>query len=390
MINRSFTTQIFCQSHRHWDYDFRIMSLLLSLSLTLGFFSLAPLAPVVAQFQLPSLTNQNQTDTTSRAELDLSLSPPVTYLSLKPGETKSLQLTLKNSGTRSLRVQLELAEFTSDGKTGRPVLKLQSTFPYLKAHEVGWSWGQSRLLKSGETAVIDFDLKLPETIILTEKHFTILARASQISDVNLTNLSSNQQLGGSSQVAGLIGSNLIVAIAADDTNLSKVKLTDWSIPKLVDSLRGISVTGLVKNFGAHSGPILGQATLTNSSGQLLKAWLFYPDMVLPESTREIRVIDVTSDPTADPQTWLNRPNPLLTNQLKYQPSWLFGTYTLKVRLYHLDYTEAQPVSAQTFYLTALPFSIMIGLLILPMSYWLILKTRELTTRVIKAKLPTTS
>jgi hypothetical protein len=84
-------------------------------------------ASAQAQTQLFSTLNSdglvNQTP-----ELNLSLSPPITYLSILPGETKSFQLNLQNSGSRNLLVQLQLADFESDNLTGQPILKLGSKF----------------------------------------------------------------------------------------------------------------------------------------------------------------------------------------------------------------------------------------------------------------------
>ena len=310
---------------------------------------------------------------TTTTELDLSFSPPVTYLSVQPGETKTIELKLKNSGTRNLKIQLELADFEANGTTGQPVLKFNSTFPYLKAKDPAWSWQQPQVVKSGETVSILFEVALPKTVSVKESHLTVLARASQISEAPG---SKTATLGSSGQVSGLIGSNIILAVSDSNVNLSKLDFFNWQPPKFVDSLRGIKIAGLIKNQGIHAGPIIGKASLVGPSGQLLKSWLFFPDMVLPGSTRELRVIDTTSDPSADPTLWLSQPNNTLENKLSYQPSWLFGNYTLKVQLFKTDYTDAQPSVTENYQITALPFGILAGLVGLPLMYWLITKSRS--------------
>ena len=329
-------------------------------------------ALLLALILLP-LGQQQVSAQTAATELDLSFSPPVTYLSVQPGETKTIELKLKNSGSRNLKVQLELADFEANGTTGQPVLKFNSTFPYLKAKDPAWDWHQPQVVKSGETVSLLFTVALPTSVPLKESHLTVLARASQTAEAPG---SSTAVLGSSGQVSGLIGSNIILAATDATTNLSKLSFFNWQPPKFVDSLRGIKLTGLIKNQGSHAGPILGKASLVGPSGQLLKSWLFFPDMVLPGSTRELRVIDTTSDPSADPTLWLSQPNSTLENQLSYQPSWLFGNYQLKVQLFATDYTDAQASSTETHRITALPFGILAGLIGLPLAYWLLTKTRS--------------
>lgn len=313
-------------------------------------------------------------------ELDLSFSPPVTYLGIKPGETKILELKLKNSGSRNLKVELELGEFEADGVSGQPKLKFDSGFPYLKAQDPAWNWHQPHALKSGETATIKFVLAVPESVPLKESHLTILAKASQVSDLVTAKSSLT---GGSGQVAGLIGSNLIVAVADSNANLSKLELFNWKAPHFVDSLRGIQVTGLIKNQGQQAGPVIGKASLVGPNGQLLKSWLLYPDMVLPGTTRGFRAIDTTTDPSADPALWLSQPNVKLEPQLSYQPSWLLGKYSLKVQLFKQSYTDAQPVVSETYSIIALPFGILIAVIGLPFLYWLVTQTRLQMSRKLK-------
>ncbi len=324
--------------------------------------------PVSAQ-GLPNLTSSSSN--TNSTDLNLSISPPITYLSIKPGETKSIPLTIKNSGDRDLVIQLQLAEFSSDGQTGRPVLNLTSHFGYLRPQNAAWNWGQSVVVKHDETAQILLDLVVPITATVEEHHLTILAKGSQISPNSMV----------LSSVAGMIGSNLVIAIANDETDLSQVEFGDWEIPRYIDSLKGIDVNGLIKNTGKQAGPILGKATLLAPSGETLKTWLFYPDMVLPSSTREVRVIDVTSDPTAEPSAWFSQPNLQPINHLQYQPSWLLGNYLLKLELYQHDYTPNQPRWQRIIQITAFPFGLVAFCLAVPLCYGLVVGLRKMSGRI---------
>lgn len=325
--------------------------------LIVALFSLS--TPALAQ-SLPSLNGTNNSNSNS-TDLNLGISPPITYLSIKPGETKAIPLTINNGGDRDLVIQLQLAEFRSDGQTGRPVLNLTSNFPYLKPRNPAWSWGQPMVVKRDETAQIWLDLIVPVGAKLEEHHLTVLAKGSQVSPNSI----------GLSSVAGMVGSNIVIAIANDETDLSQVEFADWEIPRYIDSLRGIDLTGLIKNTGRQAGPVLGKASLLAPGGEILKTWLFYPDMVLPNSTREVRVIDVTSDPTAEPSTWFSQPNLQPVNHLEYKPSWLLGNYLLKLELYQQDYTPNQPRWQRVIQITAFPFGLVAFCLAIPLCYGLV-------------------
>jgi hypothetical protein len=318
---------------------------------------------------LPTLNTAANPNPESQ-DLNLAVSPPVTYLSIKPGETKAIPLTIKNNGDRDLTLQLQLAEFSSDGQTGRPILNLNSQFTYLNPRDKAWNWGQAVVLKRDQTAQVLLDLVVPLNAPVTEHHITVLVKGSQISPDSM----------GFSSVAGIVGSNLVIAVANDATNLSQVEFGDWDIPRYTDSLKGIDITGLVKNTGRQAGPILGRATLLSPTGQTLKTWLFYPDMVLPSSNRAIRVIDTTTDPTAEPSTWLSQPNLQPGTHLVYQPTWLLGNYLLKIELYQNDYTLNQPRWQRVIQITAFPFGLMAFCLGLPLCYVSVTWIRKVTQR----------
>jgi|GEM_PF-4766339 len=342
-------------------------------------------------FQIATAQNQIFSDSDSSnspinrpPEFSLNLSPPISYLSIHPGETKAFQLTLHNSGSRNLQVQLELAEFESDNLTGQPVIKPKSKFEYLKPKDKTWNWLQLNLVKSGETVKILLEIAVPSNAKTMEHHLTILAQAGATS-AESASPDASEALGGSSSVFGLIGSNLILAIAKDSENLSQIILTDWEIPKFIDSLGGIDIHGLVKNTGSQSGPILGKANLIGPGGKLLKTWLIYPDMVLPNSSRAVRLIDTTQDPAADPESWLNQPNVQISSNIIYKPNWLFGNYTLKIQLFHQDYAEAQTSSEKIVQITALPYGILAIIIAIPICFGLFLKSKNIFGKYIASK-----
>lgn len=347
------------------------------------FFSLV-VTPVEAVNQFFS-TVSSESASLQKPELNLNLSPPVTYLSVRPGETKSYQLILQNSGTRNLQVQLQLADFESNNKTGQPIIKLNSKFNFLKPRDKAWGWQNAQLLKSGETAKVWLDITIPDGSLPAEYHLTILAQAEATSESNSSTAAN--LIGSSGRVTGLVGSNLILAIATDNANQSQISLEDWPIPKFVDSLGEINLQGLVRNFGNQAGPIIGKATLTGPNNKILKSWLLYPDMVLPDSTRAIRVVDVSLDPTADPNSWLNQPNLILENSLIYKPGWLFGNYVFKIQVFKQNFTDAPAKSEKIVQITALPFGILAIILAIPICFWLISLTKNWFAKTIAKSLP---
>jgi len=331
----------------------------------------------IAKAQNPVFSNPGA-DTSSienLPEISLNVSPPINYISVQPGETKSFQLTLQNYGKRNLEIQLSLAEFESNNLTGQPIIKPNSKFEYLKPKNPAWSWLRSNLVKSGETVKVIFDITVPTTAKSMEYHLTILAQAG-ITSAETTAADMSGELNSTSSVTGLIGSNLILAIAKDSENLNQIVLTDWEIPRYIDSLGSIDIQGLVKNTGNQSGPILGRASLIGPGGKLLKSWLVYPDMVLPNSSRTVRFVDTTQDPAASSDAWLTRSNVKIENSMVYKPNWLFGNYTLKIQLFHQDYTDIQPYSEKIVQITALPYGILAIIIVIPVCFGLFLRYKS--------------
>lgn len=279
--------------------------------------------------------------------LDISLSPPVVYLSIKPGETKQHAILIKNEGTDDVLANLSLSDFRSDNQTGQPILSEDTTFGYLKIRDGELNWKSNFLLKAKTEKKVVFDLTVPSSATEGEFPLTVLLNASRI----------GSNMGEQSQIAGMIGSNIIVFISRDETNQSKLTIDRTVIPKWVDSSRPLEFSISIKNTGKHAAPLSGTITIVNSLGQKVKSYLLYPDMVLANTSRLARAIDTTQSQITDIETVLAQPDLQFSSKISYQPLFLLGIYTIHIEL---------PEEKITHTVVGLPVGLLLAAVVIPL------------------------
>jgi len=291
----------------------------------------------------PSL-NQAQTDETA---LDLSVTPPTTYLNIKPGETKQHVILIKNTGSADLLIQLNLTDFRSDDKTGFPTLSNSTNFSYLKIQDEKLNWKTDFLLKQGAEKKVVFELAIPETATDGEYPITILISGGKL----------GARIAGQSPITGMIGTNLIVLIASSDQDQSNLTLESLTAPRIIDSLQNLRFVTVFRNTGKHAAPIQGRARITNLFGSEVKRYLLYPDMVLANSSRQARFVDTTNTQITDVASLAEQTEISPTSQPTYESLFLLGPYTVAIEY-------PQGTVAQT--VIALPISLLLAALALPL------------------------
>ncbi len=286
---------------------------------------------------------------TTNTDLDISLSPPITYLSIKPGTVGKHTLLIKNDGISDISANLTLRDFKSDGHTGQPVLANDSDFPYLKIRDPKINWKSEFPLKAKSEKKLILDLVVPADATEGEYPLSILLSGSRI----------GANLAGQSQVTGAIGSNLVVVISSDDRDRGKLELSKLSLGSWMDSLQRLRFSLSFANQGQNATPIKGTITILNAFNKPIKTFVLYPDMVLAKSSRQARAFDTTALQTSDLETLLQQPDLLPSEFLTHQPLFLLGTYTILIDI---------PQGKQVRTIVALPISIMLVLLTIPLLF----------------------
>ena len=214
----------------------------------------------------------------AKEAFSLSVNPPISYLSVKPGAGISQRLNLRNDGQYSLKVTPQYVDFTADGKTGQAVLGQTSDFPYLTIEGDSEKWGQSFYLKPGEEKSVALVVAVPSNFPQAEQHLSVLFQAEQLLGEQNTQ----------TDISAIVASNIVLAISADQENHADLKITDFHLPRFIDSFWPLEFSLLVKNQGSNAGVVSGNLSVSHwPDGQIL-AYQLYPDMVLAQSSRQVR------------------------------------------------------------------------------------------------------
>jgi hypothetical protein len=319
-------------------------------TLTIAFLTTAAL--LATTFLLPTPTQAQ-----NRPPLDIGISPPTTYLQIAPGNKKTHRVTLEQKGSLPLEITPSVVDFTTDDKTGSPVLSDVSSFRHITLTLPGSNSNNANktsfILQPGEKKNITFTLDIPPNAIEDEYLMTLLFRAKTAPGVTLAQ--------NTSEVSGVIGSNLIALISHSERDLGKLQIEKVDAPRIVDSFSDITFTTIVKNIGKNATTASGSATITDWQGQEVASFQVYPDMILRNSSRQLRTALSLEEALEKPET--------ISDHFTYQGLFLFGPYTITLDLAK----SSQPTAGSETYsstVIAAPFSILIVAIVSILMYLL--------------------
>jgi hypothetical protein len=279
-------------------------------------------------------------------DLDLTVFPPTAYLVVKPGTEITHRVLLKYDGKVAVKVMPELVDFTTDGLTGTPVLQKPSKLEYVSLQNLDKQLGTPFLLKPDSQ--VELVVKINPPLHSKKDEYPLSLVMTAIPDTTVV------FDGGSAQASGAVASNMILSIQGDFDNQGELQIEKIKLPRIVDSFASINFETLVKNTGRNAAAVTGQIRLNHAwSGKELKHWYVYPDVVLADSTRQIRA--TFQDPDE-----LNPEDEVIFEELNYKPPFLIGPYEVTVEISSAN----QPNGAlhqRTQTVIALPLSV-IGLL----------------------------
>lgn len=278
----------------------------------------------------------------STSALSLEISPPVAYIHIKPQDILRHRVMLKNTGTQTLFVNVSMADFKADGRTGQPVLQIGQLFNRQVSPEQ--NYGETIRLEPDQNKSYNLELDISQLTPEKEYPIAILFNAKTVNN-------STSADGSITQVAGTLASNLILFISDSEENQGDIAIQQLNAPRLIDSFGSIKFEIVAENLGKNATPIVGQAVVYNIFNQKIAEYIFYPDYVLAKNTRLVRGTELSpeilnAEGKLDPE----RINDLFTN-FNYKPPFMFGAYTIQVQL-----ADQQ----RTVRVIALPFSIIIA------------------------------
>lgn len=279
--------------------------------------------------------------------LDISVTPPVEYVFVEPGETISHAVVVEYKGTEPVQVIVEVVDFTPDDLTGAPILSKTNSFPHIQLVDLSKSLGKPFPMKPNSRENLIFKLSPPLHAVVREYPLTILFTA--IPDLDL-----GQDISGA-KTTGALGSNLIVFVSSEKPGNSPLEIEKVTAPIFIDSFEKLSFRVVARNQASSATVAHGEATIHNWRGKEIKKFYIYPDAVLGKSTRPLRA--AKSDPTTLDLNSVD-PNELIPLNFEYQAPFLIGPYTFRVTLNNSVTSEGQPKIVSTKVI-ALPFAVVI-------------------------------
>jgi hypothetical protein len=312
--------------------------------------------------------------------LSINVSPPVSYLYVKPGAGISAPIHLENQGRYTVNVTPQLLDFRPNHETGQVVLQQTTDFKYLSIAGDQDQWGKSFIIRPGENYTLPLTIAIPADFPQGEYYLSVLFNVEQMLIPDLEN-SANTIL------SGVVASHLVLAVNLDETDRSQIVIKDFKLPKVVDSLMGINFQIWAKNVGLNAGPVKGQLTISHWPSLSEQVYEFFPDMVLAGSQRQVRgmskedlaqleklakqeeLIVANGDDFLTMQSQFLEEN--LISDFSYKRPFLLGTYDFRLELGEEEQLER---------VIALPFSIVIVIISLPLFYrFFVFLIRSMTT-----------
>jgi len=246
--------------------------------------------------------------------IDLEVNPAVIFLSVRPGQKITHTITLKQNGNIGLSVIPNIVDFQSDGKTGNPILTDSTDANFITIQNPDKKIGQPFNLEPGSSTKIVFNIQPPDDLLEKEYTLSLLFRAQPLSGPSSSE---------STITSAVIGSNLILHVAADTIPKSKLEVGKLFISQFVDSFRPIKYQLLIENKGENAGPIDGHIKIYNWRNEEVRQDQLAPDLVLSNSTRLARFLIEGKEKTD---------NASYSADFSYAAPFLLGPYVFEVTL----------------------------------------------------------
>lgn len=273
-------------------------------------------------------------------EISLSISPPLTELTIQPGKTLNLTFAVKDDGAPVV-VAPAIVPFVPFDKEGH--VQLIEDKNSVDAFSSWFSFDQTPI-SLGTTTTHNFDIKIspPEGTAEKDYYFTFIATVQQGS-----NLAVN-----SSQSQARIGANILISVSKDGSPHKKGSVAEFSAPKIIDSFESLTYKILLENIGSSFFKPVGTITVNQVFGKTTILNLA-PLNILVGGAR---------------QTSCLKEEEIIP--CKMPSKFLIGIYKANLS-FTLD-GSGTPIEKET-YTIAFPFSIVLGMLIVIIIFRIIKK-----------------
>ena len=221
--------------------------------------------------------------------LSLSITPPLTELTIQPGRQYVQNYQLTNNGETDEIVLVHLVPFIPADNFGNAELLLddletnyQLFSSWFRLNQPNINFGEVFTLEHGKSQHLALVVNPPVDAVETDYYFTLLFITQPNESTGITE----------TQSTATIGTNILLTISEDGVADSKAAIQKFSAPVIVDSLIGdLIYTLVIKNYGSSFFKPTGKINIIMKPGSNSTDLTIAPQNILAKSTRQIHCLE---------------------------------------------------------------------------------------------------
>ncbi len=211
-------------------------------------------------------------------EVSLSISPPLTEITIQPGKSYNQTFTLKNDGAPVV-IAPNIVPFVPLDREGHAeLIEDKNSIAVFSS----WFLFDPSPISLGTTGSHDFNVKItpPENVTEKDYYFTFMTIVQE--DNNLGVNSSHSQ--------ARIGANMLLNVSKDGRPNKDASIIEFTAPKIIDSFQGLSYKVSIENIGNSFLKPIGSVTVDQVFGKTTTLNLA-PLNILVGGAREISCLN---------------------------------------------------------------------------------------------------
>ncbi len=196
--------------------------------------------------------------------IGLSISPPIDEVMIIPGKEVDQTFTIGNNGNDGT-ASIYIIPFRAQGEYGNVLLdeknSITSTSPYSSWFSIispVTSFGEKFYLAGGQSKNVTIRISPPTSAQEKDYYFTLLYELDNDVPREFATTGPTNR--------ARIGSNLLISVSGNGNPLKQPNITEFSAPKIIDSLQKLTFKIRVDNDGLYAFKSNGQITIKPTFG----------------------------------------------------------------------------------------------------------------------------
>ncbi len=289
----------------------------------------------------------------AQQSLGLSVSPPVTRITVMPGKAVTLAFNITNTSGQDILVTPSVVDFKASDKTGEQTIQSTLSIPITLANSDKEMNTPFILSKDAKDQVV-VQMTFPEASEEKDYYETLLFKV-----VPQTENTIGQGTYTNAEV--YIGANMLISVSKTGEDGGNLILDQFNVPRIIDMFSSLPINLVAKNNGKTYTTINGTVEIYAPFENLVKTYQLLPEDVLVDSIRKVHSAE------NDPEDTKN----MVPKDMMYKQPVFIGPYTVKVDV-HAPNQEAKTVEKTIW---ALPISPTVLLIFIAFLYKIVKKSK---------------